>query len=75
MRRRFIPKGIERSAHGQQGTAPPVPKLLDGKQYGKVIALRLGSQTPSYEECLLRLWARQVAKSGMLPSMSHETVN
>src|SRR4051812_22846622 len=73
IRERFVTHGFERTLHG----APPKPsrpKLLDGKQEAKVIALRLGPPPKGYANWSLRLLAEKVVELAIVESISHETV-
>jgi hypothetical protein len=73
IRERFVTHGFERTLNG----VPPQtsrPKLLDGKQEAKVIAMRLGPPPKGYANWSLRLLAEQVVELEIVESISHETV-
>ena len=72
-RRRCVLEGFERALQGCQRSAPPVPKLLDGRQEAQLIAVRLGPPPEGYGNWSLRLLARQVVELGIVDSISHET--
>ena len=42
LRKRFVTQGFEVALHGQPRTTSPTPKLLNGEQEAKLIAMRLG---------------------------------
>ena len=72
IRERFVTHGFEVTLHGQPKPAPP--KLLDGRQEAKVIALRLGPPPAGFANWSLRLLAERVVELAIAPSISHETV-
>ena len=74
VRRRCVLEGFDLALCGKQRSAPPVPKLLDGKQEARVIALRLSAPPVGYGSWSLRLLARHVVELGIVASISHETV-
>jgi hypothetical protein len=74
IRERFVTQGFEVTLHGQPRAEPPRPKLLDGKQEAKVIALRLGSPPAGFANWSLRLLADKVVELQIVKSISHETV-
>ncbi len=73
IRERFVTHGFERALHGAP-PKPPRPKLLNGKQEAKVIAMRLGPPPKGYASWSLRLLAEQVVELEIVESISHETV-
>ena len=58
----------------QTARVPPVPKLLDGEQEARIIALRLGPPPKGYANWSLRLLARRVVELAIVESVSHETI-
>jgi transposase len=72
IRERFVTEGFEITLNGQARS--PRPKLLDGEQEAKLIALRLGSPPPGFANWSLRLLAEQVVVLEIAESISHETV-
>src|ERR1700722_11296520 len=42
IRERFVTKGLDLTLEGEARLEPPRPKLLDGEQEAKIIAMRLG---------------------------------
>lgn len=74
VRRRLVTCGFEPALCGERRVKSPRPKLLDGEQEAKVIALRLGEPPAGFANWSLRLLAGQVVELGIVPSISHETV-
>ena len=74
IRQRLVTEGFERTLNGQPRLQPPCPKLLDGTQEAKVIALRLGSPPPGFANWTLRLLAEQVVVLEIVAAISYETV-
>jgi len=73
VRQRFVERGFEECLNRKRRDKPPTPKLLDGKQEAKVIAMRLGPPPQGYANWSLRLLARKVVELGVTESISHET--
>jgi hypothetical protein len=73
IRERFVAEGFDVTLHGKP-CVEPRPKLLDGEQEAKVIAMRLGSPPPGFSNWTLRLLAEQVVALEIVESISHETV-
>ena len=74
IRQRLVTEGFEITLNGQPRLKPPCPKLLDGEQEAKVIAMRLGSPPPGFSNWSLRLLAERVVALQIVESISHETV-
>jgi hypothetical protein len=74
IRERFVTEGFQITLDGQPRLKPPCPKLLDGEQEAKVIALRLGPPPPGFANWSLRLLAERVVALEIVESISHETV-
>jgi hypothetical protein len=74
IRERLVTEGFEAALNGKRRATPPTPKLLDGEQEAKVIAMRLGSPPPGFSNWSLRLLAEQVVALEIVESISHETV-
>jgi transposase len=72
IRERFVTEGFEITLNGQPKA--PCPKLLDGEQEAKLIAMRLGSPPPGFSNWSLRLLAQQVVALEIVESISYETV-
>lgn len=72
LRERFVTEGFALTLNG--APKKPRPKLLDGKQEAKVIALRLGPPPKGYANWSLRLLADRVVELSIAESISHETV-
>ena len=74
IRERFVTEGFEVTLNGQERKNPPRPKLLDGRQEAKVIALRLGPPPKGYANWSLRLLANRVVELGVVETISYETI-
>ena len=74
IRQRFVLDGFERALERKRREFPPVPKLLDGEQEARIIALRLGPPPKGYANWSLRLLAHRVVELAMVESVSHETI-
>ena len=74
IRERFVTEGFAVTLDGQPRLKPPRPKLLDGEQEAKVIAMRLGSPPPGFSNWTLRLLAEEVVALEIVESISYETV-
>jgi len=74
VRQRLVERGFEQALNGLKRAQPPTPKLLDGEQEAKLIALRLGPPPAGYANWTLRLLANRIVALEIVPSISHETV-
>ena len=74
VRRRLVESGFEQTLHGVKRANPPTPKLLDGEQEAKIIAMRLGPPPVGCAHWTLRLLASKVVELSLVASISHETV-
>lgn len=74
IRERFVTEGFEITLNGQPRLKPPCPKLLDGEQEAKLIALRLGAPPVGFANWSLRLLAERVVALEIVKSISYETV-
>lgn len=74
IRERLVTKGFQITLEGEARSKPPRPKLLDGEQEAKIIAMRLSSPPPGFSNWTLRLLAEQVVALEIAPSISYETV-
>jgi len=74
VRRSLCERGFEPTLNGVQRKDPPTPKLLDGEQEAKIIAMRLGKPPAGYANWTLRLLARKVVELSLVESISYETV-
>jgi hypothetical protein len=74
IRERFVGEGFEVTLDGRHRPEPPCPKLLDGEQEAKLIAMRLGSPPPGFSNWTLRLLAERVVALEIVESISYETV-
>src|SRR5262249_57168144 len=68
----LVTEGFESAVTGQART--PRPKILDGTQEAKIIALRLGPPPAGYANWSLRLLAERVVELAIAPAISYETV-
>ncbi len=73
IRERFVTEGFDVTLHGKPRVEPR-PKLLDGQQEAKLIAMRLGPPPAGFSNWTLRLLAEQVVALEIVESISHETV-
>ena len=74
IRQRFVLEGFAAALERGKRATPPVPKLLDGDQEARLIALRLGAPPAGHADWSLRLLARRAREVGIVASVSHETV-
>ncbi len=74
VRRRLVTEGFEAVLNRKKRKTPPRPKILDGQQEAKVIALRLGNPPAGFANWTLRLLADQVVALEIVDSISYETV-
>jgi hypothetical protein len=74
IRQRLVTEGFEITLNGQPRLTPPCPKLLDGQQEAKVIAMRLGAPPPGFANWTLRLLAERVVALEIVDSISYETI-
>jgi transposase len=74
VRQRFVELGLEIELHGQKRATPPTPKLLDGEQEAKIIALRLNATPAGYGKWTLRLLVRKVVELEIADTVSYQTV-
>jgi hypothetical protein len=72
LRERLVTVGFEPALNGQVRESRP--KVLDGTQEAKVIALRLGPPPAGFGNWSPRLLAERVVELRIAPSISHETV-
>ncbi len=74
IRQVLVTEGFEIALNGMKRHTPPRPKVLDGEQEAKVIALRLGPPPKGFASWSLRLLANQVVELNIVDAVSHETV-
>ena len=74
IRQRFVETGFQETLEGKKRADPPTPKLLDGEQEAKLIAMRLGPPPKGYANWTLRLLARKVVELEIVDAVSYETV-
>ncbi|NOZ39622.1 MAG: helix-turn-helix domain-containing protein [Planctomycetes bacterium] len=74
VRQRFVEQGFDVALNGKKRQTPPTPKLLDGEQEAKIIALRLSPPPAGYGKWTLRLLARKVVELEIVDSVSYQTV-
>lgn len=74
VRERFVTEGFDLALDGKRRAQPPRPKLLDGEQEAKVIALRLGPPPLGFASWTLRLLAKRVVDLELVEAVSHETI-
>jgi transposase len=74
IRQRLVTRGFDEALAGKKRATPPRPKLLDGEQEAKIIALRLGKPPAGFANWTLRLLAQTVVELEIVERVSHETV-
>lgn len=74
VRQRLVLEGIEAALDRAKRDTPPTPKLLDGEQEAKIIAMRLGKPPAGYANWTLRLLAEKVVERRITPAISYETI-
>jgi hypothetical protein len=74
IRQRLVEKGFEYTLNGAPRLTPPTPKLLDGEQEARIIAMRLGPPPKGFANWSLRLLSRKVVELGIADTVSHETL-
>jgi hypothetical protein len=74
IRQRLVEHGFRETLDGVKREQPPIPKLLNGEQEARVIAMRLGPPPKGYANWTLRLLSRKVVELEIVDSISHETV-
>ena len=74
LRKKLVLEGFEAALNRKKWVTPPCPKILDGEQEAKVIAMRLGKPPAGYSNWSLRLLADQVVSLEIAPSISYETI-
>ena len=72
LRERLVTEGFESAVNGH--VRQPRPKVLDGMQEAKIIALRLGPPPAGFANWSLRLLAERVVELAIAPAISYETV-
>ena len=72
LRERLVTDGFEAALDGR--VRWPRPKVLDGAQEAKIIALRLGPPPAGFANWSLRLLAERVVELAIAPAISYETV-
>src|ERR1700759_3199223 len=73
IRERFVTEGFEVALQGKPRSVQ-TPKLLDGEQEAKIIAMRLGAPPAGFSNWTLRLLTEQVVALEIVESISYETV-
>ena len=72
LRERLVTNGFESALDGR--VRSPRPKVLDGAQEAKIIAMRLGPPPAGFANWSLRLLAERVVELAIAPAISYETV-
>lgn len=73
IRQRLVIDGFEIALNGRPAKGSR-PKLLDGRQEAKLVAMRLGPAPRGFSNWSLRLLAEKVVELEIVESISHETV-
>ena len=71
----LVERGFDITINGKKRDTPPCPKLLDGEQEAKIIALRLSEPPEGYSNWSLRLVAEKVVELEIVESISHTTIS
>ena len=74
VRQAFVLEGFEEALVRKKRATPPTPKLLDGADEAKLIAMRLGKPPAGFAHWTLRLLADQMVKLEIVEAISPETV-
>ena len=74
IRQRCVLEGFEKALERKRRESPPVPKLLNGDQEARIIALHRGPPPKDSRAWSLRLLARTVVELKIVESVSHETI-
>lgn len=74
VRQAFVLEGFEEALVRKKRATPPTPKLLDGVDEAKLIAMRLGKPPAGFAHWTLRLLADQMVELEIVESISPETV-
>jgi hypothetical protein len=74
IRQRRVEQGFRDALDRSKRKTTRVEKPLNGEQEARIIATWLGSPPPGYVNWTLRLLARKVVESGIVESVSYETV-
>ena len=74
LRKQFVTEGFEKALNRQPRATSPTPKLLNGEQEAKLIAMRLGKPPAGFGRWTLHLLADQFVALEVVESISHETV-
>ena len=74
IRRRLVTEGLDVMLSRKKRKTPPRPKILDGKQEAKIIALRLSKPPAGFSNWTLRLMAGRIVELEIAEAISYETV-
>ena len=74
IRQRLVTEGFDITLNSHPRLKPPCPKLLDGEQEAKLIAMRLGPPPPGFANWTLRLLADRLMELEIVDSISPECV-
>jgi hypothetical protein len=74
LRQRCVLESFEAALHRKVRQTPPTPKLLDGQQEARLIAMRLGKPPAGFAHWTLHLLADQMVTLEIVETISHETV-
>lgn len=74
IRQRLVENGFRETLDGKQRATPPTPKILDGEQEARLIAMRLGPPPKGYANWSLRLLARKVVELAIVDAVSPATL-
>jgi hypothetical protein len=74
IQQRLVERGFQETLNGVKRTKPPTPKMLDGEQEAKILAMRLRPPPKGFTNWTLRLLGRKVVELEIVESVSHETL-
>lgn len=74
IRQRLVLEGFEVTLNGKRRVVPSRPRVFNGEQEAKLIALRLGQPPKGFANWTLRLLAEKVVELEIVGSVSYETV-
>jgi hypothetical protein len=74
VRQRFVELGLEAALDRQHQECPSRKRLIDGAQEARISALRCGMPPTGRARWSFRFLAERVIETGVLDTISHETV-
>ena len=74
VRKRFVLQGLDAALERKKRLTPPRPKIIDGEQEARIIALSRTTPPPGRSKWSLRLLAGRIVELGIVEAASHMTV-